>query len=86
VGQTLHHGEGFHGGQVSFANAFRADGDIFLHVNVLRRFGLDDLATGEAIYLRAVDGENGLVAIEVRRWNFVPPSDAASETTSQAPL
>ncbi|MCK0166531.1 cold shock domain-containing protein [Jannaschia sp. S6380] len=53
-----------------FANAFGAGDDIFVHVEVLRRFGLADLAPGEAICLRAVQGDRGRLAVEVRRWEF----------------
>ncbi|WP_371155365.1 cold-shock protein [Jannaschia sp. 2305UL9-9] len=53
-----------------FANAFGDDDDIFVHIEVLRRFGLADLAPGEAICLRAVDGARGQLALEVRRWEF----------------
>lgn len=58
-------GKGF-----GFANAFGHQDDIFVHVEVLRRFGLADLAPGEAICLRAVDGARGQLALEVRRWEF----------------
>jgi CspA family cold shock protein len=51
-----------------FANAFGSSDDIFIHIEVLRRFGMADLAPGEAVCLRAVDGARGLLALEVRRW------------------
>jgi CspA family cold shock protein len=51
-----------------FANAFGAPEDIFVHAEVLRRFGLADLQPGEAICLRSVQGTRGLLAAEVRRW------------------
>ena len=58
-----------------FANAFGSSEDIFVHAEVLRRFGLADLQPGEAICLRTIDGERGLLAAEVRRWEFyVTPS------------
>ncbi|WP_259914094.1 cold-shock protein [Jannaschia sp. M317] len=53
-----------------FANAFGHDSDIFIHIEVLRRFGLADLAPGEAICLRAIDGARGELAVEVRRWEY----------------
>lgn len=65
-----------------FANTFRDDRDVFLHASVLQRFGLTKLAPAEAICLRAVDRENGRVAVEVRRWNFPPPTVAHSDATS----
>ena len=53
-----------------FANSFGETDDIFVHMEVLRRFGLADLAAGEAICLRAIDGERGRQAVEVRRWEY----------------
>lgn len=53
-----------------FANAFGTSDDIFVHIDVLRRFGLADLAAGEAICLRAVEGARGRQAVEVRRWEY----------------
>jgi CspA family cold shock protein len=58
-------GKGF-----GFANAFGKSEDIFIHVEVLRRFGLADLDPGEAVCLRAVNGARGLLALEVRRWEY----------------
>ena len=56
-------GKGF-----GFANVFGSDADIFVHVEVLRRSGLADLAPGEALALRVIDGKRGLMAIEVSAW------------------
>lgn len=53
-----------------FANIFGSDKDIFVHVEVLRRFGLADLTAGEAICIRALDGARGKLAVEVRRWEY----------------
>lgn len=51
-----------------FANIFGDDADVFIHVEILRRSGLSDLQSGEAIGLRLVDGERGRMAIEVNSW------------------
>ena len=51
-----------------FANVFGSDSDIFVHVAVLRRSGLADLAHGEALAIRVIDGKRGLMAIEVNAW------------------
>ena len=56
-------GKGF-----GFANVFGNSEDVFVHVEVLRRSGLSDLQSGEAIGLRMVDGERGRMAIEVIGW------------------
>lgn len=53
-----------------FVNAFGSDRDIFVHVEVLRRFGLADLTAGEAVCIRALDGARGKLAVEVRRWEY----------------
>jgi CspA family cold shock protein len=51
-----------------FANAFGSREDVFIHSDVLRRFGLADLMPGEAICMRAAEGSRGKLAVEVRRW------------------
>ncbi|WP_439156352.1 cold-shock protein [Yoonia sp.] len=51
-----------------FANVFGNAEDVFIHVEVLRRSGLSDLQSGEAVGLRLVDGERGRMAIDVIGW------------------
>ena len=58
-------GKGF-----GFANAFGDNRDVFVHVEVLRRSGLSDLATGEAIGMRLMEGKRGLMAIEITSWEI----------------
>ncbi|WP_298432748.1 cold-shock protein [uncultured Jannaschia sp.] len=58
-------GKGF-----GFANVFGQEDDVFVHIEVLRRFGLADLQMGEAICIRVMDGARGRLAVEVRRWEF----------------
>ncbi|SDZ35333.1 cold-shock DNA-binding protein family [Jannaschia faecimaris] len=53
-----------------FVNVFGSSEDIFVHVEVLRRFGLADLLAGEALCVRVIDGARGKLAVEVRRWEF----------------
>ncbi|MCL4147068.1 UNVERIFIED_CONTAM: hypothetical protein GTU68_025836 [Idotea baltica] len=46
------------------------EADVFVHMEVLRRFGLPDLDPGEAVLVRAVEGPRGRMACEVRPWDF----------------
>jgi CspA family cold shock protein len=54
-----------------FANVFGHPEDVFVHVEVLRRFGLADLQAGEAICIRISEGPRGQMAAEIRSWDFV---------------
>ncbi|TCP62024.1 putative cold-shock DNA-binding protein [Rhodovulum bhavnagarense] len=61
-------GKGF-----GFANVFARAGDVFIHVEVLRRSGLADLQAGEAVVLRVIEGERGQMAISVGPWESALP-------------
>ncbi|QBY00474.1 cold shock domain-containing protein [Rhodophyticola sp. CCM32] len=54
-----------------FVNIFGHPEDVFVHVEVLRRFGLADLQPGEAVSVRVAAGPRGKMAAEVRSWDYV---------------
>jgi CspA family cold shock protein len=61
-----------------FANAFGKSEDIFVHVDVLRQSGLSDLAPGEAIAMRVIEGKRGRMAAEVQAWETIIIADEDS--------
>lgn len=52
-----------------FASVFGKHGDVFLHAEILRRSSFADLNPGEAIALRIIMGERGMMAVEVHTWD-----------------
>ncbi|MCE8421610.1 cold shock domain-containing protein, partial [Rhodovulum sulfidophilum] len=42
--------------------------DVFIHVEVLRMSGFADLAAGEAVALRILEGRRGRMAVQVVSW------------------
>lgn len=56
-------GKGF-----GFANVFGRPEDVFIHIEVLRVSGFADLAPGEAVCLRIIDGKRGRMAVQVSSW------------------
>jgi cold shock CspA family protein len=44
--------------------------DVFLHMATLREYGLGAVSEGDAILVRVTTGPNGLVACEVRDWDY----------------
>ncbi len=53
-----------------FVNIFGDMQDIFVHMEVLRLYGLADLQPGEAVGVRIVGGPRGQMAAEIRNWDF----------------
>jgi cold shock protein len=51
-----------------FANVFGRSEDVFVHSEVLRVSGFADLASGEAVALRIVEGKRGRMAVQVLSW------------------
>jgi len=52
-----------------FVNAFGDPEDIFVHMEVLRLYGLSDLMPGEAVCVRCKRGPRGKTAVEIRSWD-----------------
>lgn len=61
-----------------FANVFGRPEDVFVHMDVLRQSGLSDLAPGEAIAMRVINGKRGRMAAEVLAWETVPLTEERS--------
>jgi CspA family cold shock protein len=53
-----------------FVNLFGSSDDVFVHMEVLRAYGMAELAQGEAICVRTADGPRGRMAIEIRAWDY----------------
>jgi cold shock protein len=53
-----------------FANVFGRPEDVFIHAEVLRVSGFADLAAGEAVALRIVEGRRGRMAVQVLSWEI----------------
>ncbi|MBL4917308.1 cold-shock protein [Szabonella alba] len=51
-----------------FANVFGRSEDVFVHIEVLRMSGFADLAAGEAVGLRIIEGKRGRMAAQVLSW------------------
>ena len=58
-----------------FVNVFESTDDVFVHMEVLRAYGMSELAQGEALCVRTADGPRGRMAVEVRAWDFAAQAD-----------
>jgi CspA family cold shock protein len=54
-------------------NLFNDNEDVFVHIEVLRAYGLAELECGEAIGVKTAVGERGKMAIEIRPWDYAIP-------------
>ena len=52
-----------------FVNVHGQHGDVFVHMDVLRRCGFAELDPGEAITVRVGQSERGALALEVLSWD-----------------
>ena len=59
-----------------FANVFGRPEDVFIHAEVLRVSGFADLAAGEAVSLRIVEGRRGRMAVQVLSWEIAARGSA----------
>lgn len=59
-----------------FVNLFGSTEDVFVHMEVLRAYGIAELVQGEAICVRTAQGPRGRMAVEVRSWDFAGTADA----------
>lgn len=73
-----------------FVNVFGRPEDVFVHMEVLRRSAINDLAPGEAVAVRIIDGPRGRMAAEVALWERALQSAAEAKPvapgTEQPPM
>lgn len=58
-----------------FVNVFGSSDDIFVHVEVMRAYGMASLDRGIALGVKYTDGPKGLVAIDLKQWEDAVSSD-----------
>jgi CspA family cold shock protein len=58
-----------------FVNLFGSTQDVFVHMEVLRAFGMAELVQGEAVCVRTAQGPRGRMAVEIRAWDFAATNE-----------
>lgn len=58
-----------------FVNVFSRHEDVFLHVEALRAAGLAELAPGEAVAIRLMEGKRGKVVVQIVPWDDATRED-----------
>lgn len=61
-----------------FASIFGCERDVFVHIEVVRLSGFCELDPGEAVALRVVEGQRGLMAVRVSPWEMAVGSGMAA--------
>ncbi len=55
-----------------FMNVFGRAEDVFVHIETVRRSGLADLQSGEAVAVKVVQGTRGSMVAQLVAWDAVP--------------
>lgn len=66
-----------------FINIFGDPEDVFVHMEILRRCGFQDLIGGEAVVVRTFRGPRGLMAAEVGLWESATREKKAGQTAER---
>ena len=53
-----------------FVNVFGSSADVFVHIEILRAYGMAELEQGEAVCVKIAEGPRGKMAIEIRPWEY----------------
>lgn len=67
-----------------FVNIYGDPEDVFVHMEILRRCGFQDLAGGEAVAVRTFRGPRGLMAAEVLLWESVTKESLNEDAAEMA--
>ena len=53
-----------------FVNLFGDSTDVFVHIEILRAYGMAELDQGEAVGVKVANGPRGKMAVEIRPWDY----------------